>query len=544
MKKEHLYWIISLMGVALLGLIAFQLYWINNAIQINEQSFRKDVHEGLNKVIEKLEKQEVLFIASNKMQAINKSDGKRLIELDTIKFYDRKAGSSLFQPIRLDDSLKNFLSTPSLELDLENESFRIEYNFETVFQRDNFNPLNNEDFEIEFKKIRTRLDSVEQFDQSINQNIQKIAQKSEMVTVILNELLSSERNISNRVDVKQIDSLLKHELQTRGINIPFEFAIFDQTRKEFVFTVANSEPEDFSQSELKATLFPNDIIGNASFLILHFPDQQKFLLKKSWFTLLSSAVLVLIIIFCFAFAINIILRQKKLSEIKNDFINNMTHEFKTPISTVSLACEALQDQDITQNQQVVSRYIGIIQDENKRLGSQVEKVLQMAALDKKEFKLNLEELDLHEIIDNAQYNINLQVEKRGGIIRQDLKAKNSIITGDEIHLTNIIYNLLDNANKYSSGNPEITIRTENEEQGIWVRISDKGIGMTRDVLNKIFEKFYRVPTGNLHNVKGFGLGLTYVKMMVEAMNGKILVNSTPGKGSEFKIFFPFNNAKI
>jgi two-component system phosphate regulon sensor histidine kinase PhoR len=221
----------------------------------------------------------------------------------------------------------------------------------------------------------------------------------------------------------------------------------------------------------------------------------------------------------------------------------MTHEFKTPISTVSLACEALQDKDIQKNESFISKYVDAIRDENKRLGRQVEKVLQMATLDKKEYRLKFEELDIHQIIEKALSHINLQIEKRGGIIQKNLIASNNIIISDDVHLTNIIYNLLDNANKYSPEQPEIRIDTEDHHQGILIRISDKGIGMTKEAVDKIFDKFYRVPTGNLHDVKGFGLGLTYVKTILMVLGGRIKVKSTPGKGSTFEIILPLENGQ-
>jgi len=245
-----------------------------------------------------------------------------------------------------------------------------------------------------------------------------------------------------------------------------------------------------------------------------------------------------VIIAIFGYALYTIMRQKKISEIKNDFINNMTHEFKTPISTVSLACEALQDEDVKKNDTFLKRYISIIDAENKRLGMQVEKVLQMATLEKKDFKLKLEKLNVHQVIDRALENINIQIEKREGVIKKQLLASQREVVADEVHLTNIIYNLLDNANKYSREKPEITIATNNKNDGIVVKIQDKGIGMSREVSNRIFEKFYREPTGNIHDVKGFGLGLTYVKTMLDALGGSINVKSDLAKGSTFEIYLP------
>jgi two-component system phosphate regulon sensor histidine kinase PhoR len=296
-------------------------------------------------------------------------------------------------------------------------------------------------------------------------------------------------------------------------------------------------------SDFSARLFPNDLRGGENYLALFFPDQNRYLLQSVGLPLASSVLLALLIIFLFGYVIYAIIRQKKVSEIKNDFINNMTHEFKTPISTVALACEALQDQEIQKNRSFVNKYIQVIRDENKRLGHQVEKVLQMATLDKKEFKLKYEEVNIHQIIEKALGNIELQISQREGAITKRLIASNHIIVSDELHLTNVIYNLLDNANKYSFDKPEISIQTEDHHQGVLIRISDKGIGMTSIEIDKIFEKFYRVPTGNLHDVKGFGLGLTYVKTIITSLGGHIKVKSEPGNGSTFEIILPLNHDK-
>ena len=253
--------------------------------------------------------------------------------------------------------------------------------------------------------------------------------------------------------------------------------------------------------------------------------------------MVSSAFLVLVILFCFGYSIKTIIRQKKLSEMKNDFINNMTHELKTPISTVSLAVEALNDKDIEQSP-LRDRYIRVIGEENKRLGEQVEKVLQIAAIDRKDYNLKEEMLQMNEMVKNATEHIIMQVEQRGGRLNVIENAKNDLVLGDEMHLTNIIVNLLDNANKYSPDAPNITLRTESDGDDFLVSIQDRGIGMTREQQKHIFEKFYRVPTGDLHNVKGFGLGLAYVQRMVEAHGGSIHVDSEPGKGSKFSISLP------
>jgi two-component system phosphate regulon sensor histidine kinase PhoR len=241
---------------------------------------------------------------------------------------------------------------------------------------------------------------------------------------------------------------------------------------------------------------------------------------------------------CFYVAVSTIVKQKQLADVKNDFINNMTHEFKTPISTISLATQMLQDKDVAANTTMFSRYLNIIKDENKRLGSQVEKVLQTAQMERGDLQLKIGEVNVHEVIEQVLENISPQIEQKEGLIDLDLQALDPVVLADEVHLTNIIFNLLDNANKYSPERPWITISTKNVDNGLSFTISDKGIGMSKDSLKNIFDKFYRVPTGNVHDVKGFGLGLSYVKTIVEKHHAKINVQSTLGEGSSFEVILP------
>jgi two-component system phosphate regulon sensor histidine kinase PhoR len=259
-----------------------------------------------------------------------------------------------------------------------------------------------------------------------------------------------------------------------------------------------------------------------------------------WLMLLTSVMLLIIIVLAFTYTIQTIFKQKKLSEIKNDFISNMTHELKTPISTISLACEALSDQDVCKNPSANSNYVNMISQENKRLGLLVESVLKSAMWDK-ELKLKRDTFNLHDIINQVTLNIAIQVENKRGKISKNLAAKESEITADKIHITNLIYNLLDNANKYTPTEPDIIISTENYKQGILISVADNGVGIKKENINKIFDKFYRVPTGNVHNVKGFGLGLNYVKALVEKHGGEVQVVSEYGVGTTFKVYLPFTN---
>jgi len=386
-------------------------------------------------------------------------------------------------------------------------------------------------------------EEIKERDQEINRleaQLEKISRRYEMTFDLVNDLMVPGRTLTSRFNPSQLDSLLKHELKDRGIDINYNYGVVADQLNRFVFLNVVEEKESLENSELRASLFPNDIFGNSSFIVIDFPNKAKYLLSKIWSASISSGFLALIILFCFGYSIKTIIRQKKLSEMKNDFINNMTHELKTPISTVSLAVEALSDKDI-ENSSLKTKYLNVISDENKRLYNQVEKVLQIAAIDRKDYNLKSELLKMNDTVREAASHISMQVENRGGRINLIENAKNDLIKGDQMHLTNIILNLLDNANKYSPDSPNITLRTESNKDNFMISIQDKGLGMTKEQQKHIFEKFYRVPTGDVHDVKGFGLGLAYVHKMVEAHGGVINVDSEPGKGSKFSISLPLTN---
>ena len=272
--------------------------------------------------------------------------------------------------------------------------------------------------------------------------------------------------------------------------------------------------------------------------MIHFPNERTYLITRIWILLALSVVLIFAIIFSFTYVITTVFRQKKLSEIKNDFINNMTHEFKTPISTISLACQALGDKDIVKNQAVYETYVSIIDEENNRLSGMAERILQSARLQKGEINLKFEQINIHDILQDVIQKGQLQVAKKGGKITLELGANDHLIEADRVHITNIIFNLLDNAIKYTPWAPIIMIKTRNISQGILISIIDNGIGISKSNQKKVFDKLYRVPTGNVHNVKGFGLGLSYVKSVVEKHKGKITLDSELKKGSTFNIYLP------
>lgn len=399
-----------------------------------------------------------------------------------------------------------------------------------------------------YKERQDWLESLDSVSRAMAENSQstgdwvldRIMRKSLLAQDILQGMLNSTRNlpVEKRINTAVLDSLIKNELKARAINTEYEFGVFSPVRNFMPIQKTGKYPKELLQNSFSIPLFPSDMFTNPDYLMLYFPHEKKFLISQLRGTLFISIFLVLVIIFSFYYTVMTVFRQKKLSEMKNDFINNMTHEFKTPISTISLACEALKDEDIVKSGTLYENYINMIDEENNRLGGMAEKILQSARLEKDKIVLNKEEVDVHEIIREAMKNIQLQVEKKGGKIITELNAEKHILNADRVHLTNVIFNLLDNANKYTPHNPEIIIKTGNSYSGIIISIKDNGIGIGKSNQKKVFEKLYRVPTGNIHNVKGFGLGLSYVKAIIDAHGGKISLESELNKGTKFIITLP------
>jgi len=535
MKKGTISLIIGLMSFALIGLIVFQAYWINNAVNLSKDQFKKDVYLALTDVSEKLEKTEILYTTAKKLQIAGKDQS--FVSLDSITFYRKaSAGDSLMSSLDAESRLQAiFEDEDTIKFLVGDEIVTLENSRMDLATPGINQALTSEDIGIEIKRFKATIDSIERFDEVLKKNINKVVEKSQMITVVLNELFTRERPIGSRVQLSLVDSMLEQAFINRGIQLPYQFGVYDTNRDTLLVNKEGANKAFIKASDLKINLFPNDLLNNINYLLVYFPDERTYVFQRIWGTLLTSIILILVIMFCFGFAIFTILRQKKLSEIKNDFINNMTHEFKTPISTVSLATQALQDSELSKSPDFVNRYVKIIAEENDRLGHQVEKVLQMATLDKRDFNLKKEEISVHRTIDKAIDAIRLQLEKLEGNLTLQLEASEDHVVADEVHLTNILYNLLDNAIKYSNGKPVISVSTTNIGEKLKIRIADKGIGMSKEAQAKIFDRFYRVPTGNLHDVKGFGLGLAYVKSMVEAHEGNINVQSEVGNGSSFDI---------
>ncbi|MGH7450249.1 MAG: sensor histidine kinase, partial [bacterium] len=341
-----------------------------------------------------------------------------------------------------------------------------------------------------------------------------------------------------RVEPAALDSLVEVTLNAKGIATTYAYGVISAPRDSLYLAKPAKFDGELKRSEFRSRLFPNDVFAAHDDLVLYFPQQNIYLLKQMVGLLSSSFILLGVVVLGFVYTVRTIYKQRQFAGLMVDFINNMTHEFKTPISTIALASEALANPEIARDESRLLRYNRIIRDENTRMRNQVEKILEMAALEEGDYELNIASVDAHKIIADAVQNIALQIEKRGGKIECQFGATAPIIAADEVHLANIIHNLLDNANKYSPETPMIKIATENDGAGLRIRIADKGMGLRPEDQKRVFEKYYRVPTGNVHDVKGFGLGLSYVKLMVEAHGGAIMVRSEYKKGSEFDIWLP------
>lgn len=336
---------------------------------------------------------------------------------------------------------------------------------------------------------------------------------------------------------QQISNLINEELIINGVDIPAEFGIMNNEMDEFMFSSVSGMEDKLMDSPYKYNLTLKNH-NEKLFIVLLFSDSDVSLIKNPRSYMYMSILLTAIIIILFLLSVRTILKQSTIDKMKTEFINNMTHEIKTPIATIGLACEMLKDNTVDNNESIRNNFVNIISDENRRMQMLIETILQNAKMSNKNFAINRKDVDIHEIINKTAKSFKLTLDSRLGILQLHLEAQSPIIFADELHITNLIYNLIDNAIKYSNESPQIEIRTRSDNNNVILSIKDNGIGIAKDDLKHIFEKFYRVPTGNVHNVKGFGIGLNYVSQVVSLHNGKITVDSEIGKGSTFHITLP------
>lgn len=342
-------------------------------------------------------------------------------------------------------------------------------------------------------------------------------------------------NFSVNVLREEVDEVVEQSIRRSGIQIEYRYLILDIFQNP-IASSGNFNMEHL-QKAIKSQLTPESSMYKET-IYLYFEENNNYIIRQMSGIIGASIVFTIIIISAFSLTVRTLFTQRKLSEIKSDFINNMTHELKTPLATISLAIDALTNEKVIHDSEKVRYYSKMIKEENRRMNKQVEKILQAARIERQDIKLNLQELNAHDLIRKVASNLSLQIQEKNGSLTLKLGAQRHMITADEVHFSNIIFNLLDNAIKYSREEPKIEIDTLIQGTMLCIRVKDNGIGMNKETLARVFEKFYRAHTGNIHDVKGFGLGLSYVKAIAEAHGGRVKVESTLGKGSIFTVSLP------
>ena len=373
---------------------------------------------------------------------------------------------------------------------------------------------------------------VQQFLDSVQETKKNVLQD------LAQEFGSAKMPLNKRIQAHMVDQLLRKELKNKGITGNFTYQIQQGNAKNKLGTPLETTEHLHTDEVYKTQLFPKEMIKESGWLLLSFPNKSNYILANMTWIMVLSGGLLLVLLGSFGYTLQLILRQKKISEMKTDFINNMTHEFKTPVATIMIASEALKDEELSGGRAQVERLATIIYDENIRLGNHIERVLHLAKVDKEDFKLENRPLELNTLIAAVADSMSLQLEKQKATIELDLQAKNDVVLADELHLSNVVFNLIDNALKYCDGEAKIKISTQNLGKQVLCTVQDNGLGMSKDQIDKIFDQFYRIPTGNVHNVKGFGLGLSYVNTIVRLVKGQIKVKSEKHKGSTFEISIP------
>ncbi len=517
-------WLLAIFtGLALSALIIVQFAWIKNAIRVQEMQFRQLSNDALDRIISTLETYEILEDLKEETDKENASLGEEI---------------SIDQPVTLGAGDINIADNGELFFNLDtnvNPGLSINTSIDLLTGDTILYVTDNSIYGANSSPSHTR--SLISNSDIVSDYKDLISNKRIILERVFKKAVQFDGEIEDRIPRLMLDTVIRNELSDLGDEVKYEYAV-RKGNLQYVFRSEEFNPESHAVKIAKQ-LFPHDISPRPEFLVLYFPNQKNILLRSVSFMAGASLMLTIGLLIVSLLTILVIFKQKKLSEIKNDFINNMTHELKTPISTISLASQMLGDETIPMDKKSLSHVSNLIKDESKRLAAQVEKVLQMSIFDEGKINLNFKHLLVNEMINKVVDKMSLQINQINAKVELDLASDDRSILADEVHVTNILYNLLDNALKYSGDKPIIRIQTRNKKAGIEIVVSDNGIGISRDNQKRIFEKFYRVPTGNLHNVKGFGLGLSYVKKVLDDHGGTIKVESEIRKGTIFQLFLPY-----
>jgi len=535
--------LIIMMLLSIIGIIWVQTVWIRNAVGIRNENFNNAVIVSLNNAANAIESSRKMnffnnFILDNSL-SFNDSSGV-ITSYMSIGSYSSEPGnkfsvritnqsvSGSFDTGKVTTANKSFVFTGDTSIVSDSVTFIAaapdESGKMSIVRRGEGSNTNSRAVYIRQNKF---LDWVKK----------RSNEFQNMSDQMISEIYQWEKTLE--LDNKEIEYTLNRSLAFAGVQTSYEYAII----KDGIVqdgTIKKLQKNDFLKSNYMVRLFPDNIIRQDLILSVIFPERANYVLGSMAWILGGSMLFSLFILATFALSLYFIIRQKKISEMKSDFINNMTHEFKTPIATISLAADTITNPKVIKDEVSIRHFISMIKKENSRMNKKVETILQIASLDKKEIEFRFENVSMHSIIEHAIDTIDIQVQQRNGKINLNLEASEPVVYGDSEHLTNLVNNLLDNSIKYSPESPEITVKTKNSEKGLILSVEDKGIGMTKAVQSKIFERFYRQSSGNVHDVKGFGLGLNYARAIIDAHRGNITVFSEPGKGSRFDIFLPFN----
>ncbi len=524
MNRRLFVLLVILMSLSLVGIIAVQLYWIKNSVEDKEEQFSNVVTDILSRVTDKIEEREIKDYSDRFLQLKDSIGELKSAHWSNIFFIDRDLNSNevLFYShgiLEEDYDIASTFFDNGIGADSATIRSYTSRRTKTLFR---------EEYGIDGKAYR--LNPIEKWE--------KVGGIPILDKVAFDDVYreyAEKVPIHERVSREEIELLLDRELMDRNLDIEYEYGVYSGGLPT---KVKSRKFKFIADNPFKAPLF-RDIEGNADYtLLLNFPKKKKFILSSILSMALLSLLFTLIIMVAYASAIYQLIRQKQISEIKSDFINNMTHEFKTPIATINLAVEAIKNPKVMDDQEKIGRYLGMIRDENKRMHAQVENVLRISKLEKNQLDIRKDRVDVHDIIQDAVGHIELIVLDRGGYVKTHLDAERSEVLANDVHFSNVIVNILDNAVKYSPDAPKIDVYTEVAKNMILIRIQDQGAGMSKAVLKRIFEKFYREHTGDIHNVKGHGLGLAYVKKIVEDHQGEVYAESEKGKGSTFFIKLP------
>ncbi len=519
LNNKSFAYIIALMTISLIGIIAVQVYWIRNSIELEEKQFERDVKSALLQVSENISERELIRFYDKNFSKLANTKGK----LDESEIRD-----FIYEQIDTLNDERFIYSQTILE-----ENYKVPTDFYQADSVELKKVYSKEEVTIIKNKSNREIGDVTSQESFIRyeqlEDYQKLNLKRQ--SKVMHNRLPLTRRISN----PDLSFLIQQELFKRGVKLPFEFGVYD----EGMATKLNSNNSNlYKKSNYNVFLFVGDDGVSDYELYVSFPTKRRYLFASVWDIISLSMLFISIIVLVYVSSLVLLVKQKKISEIKTDFINNMTHEFKTPIATINLALDAIKNPKILSETDKVLQYTQMIRDENKRMLTQVENVLQISKLEKDQLDIEKKDLDIHDVVNEALAHVDLMIKDRNGKLTLDLNADKTVFSGNAFHMNNVIVNILDNAIKYSKNVLEISIETVSNNKNVILKIKDSGIGMSKAVQKNIFEKFYREQTGNIHDVKGHGLGLSYVKRIIENHNGKITVMSEKGKGSTFTITLP------